>query len=316
MAKTKRRKRYPKENIVKILLLIIVVWLLAMLSMNQIVSSLVKTEEVQTTVLEHTDSGYGLISGNEYTISAPADGAAERTVAEGMRVRKGNAVFNVNGVIAYTNASGRVSYQIDGLEGNTDLSAVCSTNLETRYAEQQGKDQETTGSDAVAGAVYAKVIDIFDDIYLYLTVPRTSYTNTLEIDTSIPVRLVDIDYEILATIQEIVDAADGSRYLKLKVENVKETVFQQRIYKIELPYDRVTALSIPEEALVERQGETGVYYLQKGFVFWKPVTPGQAWPDLGLVAIEQTEEDEDGLQSGDIVVTTPHLVREGENIKF
>lgn len=40
MAKTKRRKRYPKENIVKILLLIIVVWLLAMLSMNQIVSSL------------------------------------------------------------------------------------------------------------------------------------------------------------------------------------------------------------------------------------------------------------------------------------
>lgn len=73
MAKTKRRKRYPKENIVKILLLIIVVWLLAMLSMNQIVSSLVKTEEVQTTVLEHTDSGYGLISGNEYTISAPAD---------------------------------------------------------------------------------------------------------------------------------------------------------------------------------------------------------------------------------------------------
>ena len=105
-------------------------------------------------------------------------------------------------------------------------------------------------------------------------------------------------------------------FLKLKVENVKETVFQQRIYKIELPYDRVTALSIPEEALVERQGETGVYYLQKGFVFWKPVTPGQAWPDLGLVASEQTEEDEDGLQSGDIVVTTPHLVHEGENIKF
>lgn len=46
------------------------------------------------------------------------------------------------------------------------------------------------------------------------------------------------------------------------------------------------------------------------------MTPGQAWPDLGLVAIEQTEEDEDGLQSGDIVVTTPHLVHEGENIKF
>lgn len=97
MAKAKKRKQYSKENIAKILLLIIVVWFLATLSMNQIVSSLVKTEEVQTTVLEHTDSGYGLVSGNEYTISAPADGAVERTMAEGTRVRKGNAVFNVNG---------------------------------------------------------------------------------------------------------------------------------------------------------------------------------------------------------------------------
>ena len=60
MAKAKKRKRYSKENIAKILLLIIVVWFLATLSMNQIVSSLVKTEEVQTTVLEHTDSGYGV----------------------------------------------------------------------------------------------------------------------------------------------------------------------------------------------------------------------------------------------------------------
>lgn len=317
MAKKKVRKLYPKENIVKILLLVIVIWFLGSLVVNQVRNNLIQTETVKTRVLEHFDTGYGLFTGTETVIVAPAEGAVERTMAEGERVRKGNAVFNVNGSIAYTNEAGRVSYQIDGLEGNTDLSAVCSTDLETRYAEQQnvGKQQNT---EAVAGMPYAKVINTFGNTELYLTVPRTEYTSTLEVEQKIPVRFVDIEFEVQATIMELLDTPDDTRYLKLKLGTVKETVFQQRIYKIELPYDRVTAIAVPEQALVEKKGETGVYYLQKGFVFWKTVKTGQTWPDQGLVVIEDTQEgeEEDGLKDGDIVVTTPRLVHEGENIKY
>ena len=61
---------------------------------------------------------------------------------------------------------------------------------------------------------------------------------------------------------------------------------------------------------MEKDGAQGVYYLQKGFVFWKNVTVGQTWEDQGLTVIE------DGLDSGDMIVTTPQYVREGENIKF
>lgn len=315
MANKKGRKLYPKENIVKILLLIIVVWFVATILVNQVRSSLIQTERLSVTVLEHIEEGYGLLSGEEVAIAAPADGVVERLVTEGNRVRKGNAVFSANGVIAYTNNAGRVSYQIDGLEGITDLSAICGTNLEERYAAQQSDTGEPQTTDAVSGAVYAKVINTFDEIYLYITVPHNTYTDSLEVDKQIPVRLTDLDYEVTAQVTDIVDAGDSGRYLKLKLSDVKEIVFQQRIYKIELPYNRTSAIAVPKEAVVEKHGKTGVYYLQKGFVLWQEVTLGDEWPDLGLVVVEQTEENS-GLEAGDVIVTTPHLVHEGENIKF
>ena len=89
----KKRKLYLKDNMVKILLLIIVIWLLVTLVQNQVRSSLIQTETVKKTVLEHIDTGYGLLHGQETVINAPTDGAVERTMAEGQRVRKGNAVF-------------------------------------------------------------------------------------------------------------------------------------------------------------------------------------------------------------------------------
>lgn len=322
MVKKIKQKRYLKENTVKILLLVIVVWFIGSFAVNQARRNLVQTETVHTTVLEQVDSGYGLLSGTETLIPAPADGVVERMVAEGDRVRKGNAVFGVGGAIAYTNDAGRVSYHIDGIEGNTDLTSICGSDLPAKYAEQQSATENQEPADAVSGAVYAKVINVFDDIYFYLTVPRTSYTSGLEVDQQIPLRLVDLDYEVRGTITEAVDAADGNRYLKIKLGSVKEIVFGQRIYQVELPYDRVSALAVPEKALVKKKGETGVYYLQKGFVFWKAVTLGEIRSEQGMVIIEKTPESENedsadsGLQEGDIIVTTPHFVHEGENIKF
>lgn len=309
MANKKTRKLYLKDNIVKILLLVIVVWFFGALAVNQVRGNLVQTEEVKVKTLEQIDSGYGLLSGPETALLAPADGALVPTMPEGTRVRKGNAVFSVNGSIVYAGEAGRVSYQIDGLEGITDLNAICSTDLATRYTEQQAQSQETA-ADVLSGAVCAKLVNTFDEIYLYVTVARTDYTASLEVDQWIPVRLADLDYEVRAKVTEMLDAADGTRYLKLRLSDVKETVFAQRIYQVELPYDRLPAIAIPASALVERDGEAGVYYLQKGFVFWNPVTVGQTREADGLVVIEE------GLESGDLIVTTPHLVREGENIKF
>lgn len=309
MTTIKKRKRYVKDHIVKILLLLIIVWLFFTLVGNQIRSFMVKAEEVKPVVLEHVETGYGLMHGSEFLVFAQADGAAEAIVMEGERVRKGNAVFQVEGVYSYTNEAGRVSYQLDGLEEVADLNAICSTDLETRYDQQQ-EEKNVILENAVNGQAYAKVINTFDNLYLYVTVPRSIYTASLELEQKIPVRLLDLDLETNATIVEMLDTVDGFRYLKLKMKNVEESVFQQRIYQVAFPYEQTTAIAVSPNALIEQDGQMGVYYLQKGFVFWKPVVVGQEWADAGLVVIES------GLESGDVIVTTPHLVHEGENIKF
>ncbi len=309
MAAQKKRTLYPKEHIVKILLVVIVAWFILMLAGNQIRTAMVQTEEIKTTVLEHVDSGYGLLHGVEYLVIAQADGTVEPIVQEGERVRKGNAVLKIDNTYSYTNHAGRVSYQLDGLESTDNLNAICSTDLERRYAEQQNRQKDDV-PDGVNGLGAAKVINIFDDMYLYVTVPRTAYTGSLETDNRIRVRLADIEEQVYATVTEVLDTQDGSRYLKLRLGTVKETVFQQRIYKVELPYEQQNAIAVSPDVLVEQNGETGVYYLEKGFVFWEPVTVGQAWDEQNKVVIES------GLEDGDIIVTTPHLVREGENIKF
>ena len=309
MATKKTRRFYRKDHIVKILLLVIVVWLVFTLASNQIRSAMVQTEEVKSTVLEQVETGYGLLRGSESLVIAQADGTVEPVVQEGERVRKGNAVFKVGEAYSYTNFAGRVSYQLDGLESTSDLNTICSTNLESSYAEQQN-GQKKTIADAAAGEGRAKVINTFDDVYLYVTVARSTYTAGLEANQKIPVRLADINEQMQATVTEVLDTADGFRYLKLKLGNVKETVFQQRIYKIEFPYDQQKAVAVSPDVLVEKDGQTGVYYLQKGFVFWEAVTVGQTWEKNGKVIIES------GLEDGDMIVTTPHLVREGENIKF
>ena len=309
MATKKTRRFYRKDHIVKILLLVIVVWLVFTLASNQIRSAMVQTEEVKSTVLEQVETGYGLLRGSESLVIAQADGTVEPVVQEGERVRKGNAVFKAGEAYSYTNFAGRVSYQLDGLESTSDLNTICSTNLESSYAEQQNGQKKTIAA-AAAGEGRAKVINTFDDVYLYVTVARSTYTAGLEANQKIPVRLADINEQMQATVTEVLDTADGFRYLKLKLGSVKETVFQQRIYKIEFPYDQQKAVAVSPDVLVEKDGQTGVYYLQKGFVFWEAVTVGQTWEKNGKVIIES------GLEDGDMIVTTPHLVREGENIKF
>ena len=309
MTTKKKRTIYPKDHIVKIILVVIVAWLILTLAGNQIRAAMVKTEEVHATVLEHVESGYGQLHATEALIIAQADGSIEPIVQEGERVRKGNAVLKIGDVYSWTNHAGRVSYQLDGLEGTEDLNAICSTDLEKRYEEQKNQQKQSI-PDGVNGQAAAKVINIFDEVYLYVTAPQGAYTSSLVPDQRIQVRLTDVNEQVSATVVEVLDTQDGFRYIKLRLGDVKETVFQQRIYKVELPYDQIYAIAVSPDALVERDGQPGVYYLQKGFVFWEPVTLGQTWEESGKVVIES------GLENGDIIVTTPKMVREGENIKF
>ena len=308
----KKKTFFSKQNnAVKILLLLMAIWMLWFIGsaiIGQVRDAFVQSEKIHYTTMEHVEAGYGMVSTAEHVINAALDGAAEPLIREGERVRKGNAVFRIGEEYQYSNFSGRVSYRIDGLENITDIGVISELNLKEQYTAQQKNNKKTMA--AVAGEPYVKIQETMNGFSLYVFIEQTDRTAELGIGQTIKVKLLDIDETIKGQIVEVLKTADGTRCMKLDLGLTNESVYQQRVYQIEVPYNSERVIAIPKQALVKKHGADGVYYLHKGFVFWKEVSISERWLEKDVLIVEE------GLEEGDIVVTTPRLVREGENIKF
>jgi len=308
----KQNTFFAKQNTaVKWIFLLIVVWMLWFAGSavaGQIRDLFVQSEEVHYVTMEHIEEGYGLVMGTEHLIQAQADGEVTVLIAEGERVRKGNAVFRIGDLYQYTNHAGRVSYQVDNMEIGLDISAVAELDMKQIYHEQQRRKEKK--QNAVSGEPYAKVQETMSDIVMYVKLQQNNYTATLETGQSVMVKLLDNDTEVHGTVAEILNTAQGERCVKVEVITISDQLFQQRMYQVALPYNSERVLTIPKQALAKKRGVNGVYYLHKGFVFWKEVTVSERWADQGVLVVDY------GLEEGDVIVTTPRLVKEGENIKF
>ncbi len=301
---------FAKQNrVVKSLVVLIVVWLVWFVGsalVGQVRDLFVQSQEVHYVTMEHVEDGYGMFTATEHLITAQADGEIEVVIAEGERVRKGNAVFRIGDIYQYTNYAGRVSYRIDGLESVQDIGTVSALNLKQKYNEQKKMKAITH---AAEGEHCAKVQETMSGIALYVAVPLNEYTTALTIGQKIKVNLVDNETTVTGTIAEILNT-ENTRCIKLDIGNITAEVFQQRIYQVTLPYNSERVLVIPQEALAQKHGTNGVYCLHKGFVLWREVTVSTRWLEHNVYVVES------GLEAGDIIVTTPRLVKEGENIKF
>jgi hypothetical protein len=308
----KQNAFFSKQNrAVKVLLVLMAIWMLWFVGsaiVGQVRDTFVQSAELHYTTMEQVETGYGVVITTEHILNAALDGTAERVIAEGERVRKGNAVYRIGEEYQYTNFSGRVSYNIDGLENVSDIGIIANLDLKDCYNAQQKKNKQT--NTAVLGEPYAKVQETMNGSSLYVVVPNTNKTAEIGIGQTVRVRFTEIDETVKGEIVEALNTDDGKRCMKLNVGLTNEVLFQHRVYQIELPYNSERVLVLPKQALIKRHGANGVYYLHKGFVFWKEVTVSDRWLDQDVFVVES------GLEEGDIIVTTPRLVREGENIKF
>ena len=308
----KQNAFFPKQNrAVKVLLVLMAIWMLWFVGsaiVGQVRDAFVQSAELHYTTMEQVETGYGVVITTEHILNAALDGTAERVIAEGERVRKGNAVYRIGEEYQYTNFSGRVSYNIDGLENVSDIGVIANLDLKDYYNAQQKKNKQT--NTAVLGEPYAKVQETMNGSSVYVVVPNTNQTAEIGIGQTVRVRFTEIDETVKGEIVEVLNTDDGKRCMKLNVGLTNEVLFQHRVYQIELPYNSERVLVLPKQALIKRHGANGVYYLHKGFVFWKEVIVSDRWLDQDVFVVES------GLEEGDIIVTTPRLVREGENIKF
>ena len=306
-----------RDRVIKFVLAFALLWFFISFVLSAITGMMIKTTIIGKKTVENVVTPYGMVTYDSYTIASPLSGQGSPIIEEGVRVRKNEAVFRVTAVegsamqgetekIMYAPLAGLVSYHVDGYEDIKTLEEARGLDLKAIYKAQEDKVWDSV---AAAGTNYAKIINSFDDIFIYLDCESNSYTQTFEPDLKIRIRFPEINY---STICRIVEAkpvfADDAEHIWVKADlgTADQAVFGQRVWQVELPYDVARVIEIDKEAVVYQNGQPGVYVLEKGFAYWK--------------AINITEEREntyivEDMAEGTEIVTTPKLVGEGERVK-
>jgi putative membrane fusion protein len=254
----------------------------------------------------------------EAMAAAPFRGVCVRLLQEGDRVSKGTAVArliyyegtsleNRREIEIMAPESGIVSFSEDGLESVYAPDGVMAVSLEDMMKLYQKKDKNASlqvedGDIMIeAGEMVFKIIDNLSSAYVYMETDRTDIVQ--EAGAKMTLRLADMPEQTVkaAGIQK----SPRGTYILLEAGQVPEGL-NRRVYSGTLVLDRVEKTLLPDQVIVSRKAQTGVYVLEDGFVRWKPVHVLERQPDQVVIA---------GLDGKAWVVSRPFWVWEGMQLR-
>lgn len=312
-----KRHLLSRDRVIKFILAFVLLWFFISFVISSITGMMVKTTIIGKKTVENIVNPYAMVTYDAYRIPSPLSGQGSAIMEEGERVRKNEAVYRVTAVegsamqgqsekIMYAPLAGLVSYHIDAYEDIHSLEEAQGLDLAAIYKAQAG---ESWDGKASAGADYAKIINSFDDIFIYMDCESNSYTQTFEPDMKIRIRFPEIDYSTICRIVEVKTSIhDDAEHIWVKADlgTADQAVFGQRVWRVELPYDVARVIEIDKDAVVYQNGQPGVYTLDKGFAYWHAINITEEREDSYIV---------DDMEEGTEIVTTPKLVGEGERVK-
>lgn len=312
-----KKRRFAREQVIKFVLVFVLIWFAISFVLSNIIGMMIKTAVIGKETVENVCTPYGLVTCDAYLVDSPLNGQGSAITQEGERVRKNEAVYRVTAPagsamqsatekIMYAPLAGIVSYRVDGYEYIKSMEDVQALDLADIHKTQAGREWETK---ATSGEAFAKILNNFDDIFIYMDCDQNSYTETFEADMRVRIRFPELGYSTLCRIVEVEPWQNdgiGRYWIKADLGTAEQAVLNQRVWQVELPYDVTQVIEIPKEAIVYMDGEPGVYTLDKGFAYWSAVTITEERSDTYVV------ED---LKEGTEIVTTPKLVGEGERVK-
>lgn len=313
----KRLKALPLFQKVLIGLFVVSLFIFAFNSIYSMIHQyLIKTITVGAEYTDVVYSDYGFIQAEESLITAKKAGSVDIAVKEGERVPKNHEVFSVtttddNGKNEtepyYAPISGIVSYSINGYENMTDIDEIKQLDFRSIYEDTFTKDQREDGrKDAVAGEVYAKVIDNLKTVYIYMSYNSDDNYFFDEEGDTLRMRFPELNESTTGTVEEIASNGDGQEFCKIALGPVSETFLTNRVVQTEIYQVQTATLDLSKESLVYKDGEPGVYIVSSGEVQWHAVT---------IISESDHRVECETLEEGTVVVLTPNLVEPGDVVK-
>lgn len=277
---------------------------------------LIKTMTVGAEYTDVVYSDYGFIQAEESLITPKVSGSVDIAVDEGTRAPKNHEVFSVTTTNDegksktepyYAPISGIVSYHIDGYENMSDIDEIKDLDFRSIYEDTFTNDGKTNASkDAVAGEVYAKVIDNLKEAYIYMAYNSNDNQFFNDEGDTLRIRFPELNESTTGTVEEIIDNGDGNKFCKIALGPVSETFLTNRVVQAEIYQVETSTLNLVKDVLVYNDGDPGVYIVSNGTVQWQSVK---------IISEDDDQVECETLQEGTVIVLTPNRVSPGDVVK-
>lgn len=265
---------------------------------------LVRVVEARPGNLETAVTGQAVVIWDEWVLTAPAAGMVHLRVREGDRVRTGTPVCRVDGHQVVSPAPGVVTLFTDGTEGRLSFAPGTSPPAPQVLALKPQPGQLQEGQAVTVGQPLARVVDT-SRMRLCVVLPPAEVAGLAERSRAL-VRFPD--GREMTMRPEAYHAGDDRTYGTITLVSGEwvEDLLRTRLITVEIIKDRATGLLVPRRALVERDGQAGVFVVKKTLAQWVKV---EVKGEKGaLVAIG-------GIAEGSQVITNPWLVRDGAIVR-
>jgi hypothetical protein len=174
--------------------------------------------------------------------------------------------------------------------------------------EQPAAPVKTPPKEVTAGSVIMKITDNLSDCYVYIRLPAQEEAPLAPADLA-TMRLEDSG-EGKGTVLECREI-DGGWGVLVKLESGLEALRHGRQHNLTLVLGTEEKAVVSLGAVMSKNGETGVYIIEKNRVRWQPVQVLEERD--GLQVIEGIDGGE--IKAGDMVAGRPWLVWEGMRLR-
>jgi putative membrane fusion protein len=267
---------------------------------------LVKTVVAEEGVLDITVTTEGLVVREEHLAAAPVSGTLEWLVSGGERVAADVPVARINTPVGQVQVTapvpGILVKSLDGLEGL--LSGTNLSQMEVTAVRELSPAPKTiaAGSRVSQGSLLFKVVNNFLWHILLDLSPEEALL--LESGDSHMLRF-SCGSELPGRVVLRRNEEKGRTTLAYQLDADIADALQERFITASVLVSRLRGIVLPASALICREGEAGVYIVQKSVVRFRQVEVVGEFGDMAAIR---------GLAEGLRVVVNPALVKEGQRL--
>lgn len=197
--------------------------------------------------------------------------------------------------------SGIAVFHTDGLEDLLTPENVNFLSYEQMQDFEPNIRKINAGERVRQGAPLVKIVDNYS---WYFSV----YVNSSQIDKIRDQGRTKLSFsfapgeEVTARLYSVEEDEDNKYQVTFIITEHLEDFYLHRQVKADIIYDSFRGITIPSSALVEKDGEPGVYSVEKAMIKFRPVEVVSSFEEELLV---------EGLSTGRLIITNPGFFKEG-----